>query len=71
MLLWFPTRLVQLLVRVVGEAEIVSPGVGQAFVGVSNLADNREIISLGFIIHRAAARERRYEVVVKPAGLLA
>lgn len=70
-LLWLPPCFVQLLVGIEGKSKIVRLGVRNRFAGIYDLTDDGEIIFLRFVVYSAAARERRYDIVVKPVGLLA
>jgi hypothetical protein len=55
----------------VREAKIVTPGVGQGFARVGDLADNVEIVSLGFVVDKATAGESSDDVVIDTGRLLA
>ena len=67
----FPSSLVQLLVRFQGESKVVRLGVRDGLIGVDNLADNVEIVPLGFVVDDAVAREGPDDVVIDTGGLLA
>src|SRR4029434_1941812 len=69
--LWLPADLVQLLIGLQHKAEVVGASVRHGFISVGNLADDVEVVSLGFVVDHAVARERADDVVVNTGGLLA
>src|SRR6266542_4135303 len=66
-----PPRLIQLLISIQGETEIVGFIVRNGFVGVDDLADYNEIVSLCFIVDDAAASKSADDVIIDTSGLLA
>jgi hypothetical protein len=60
----FPTGLGQLLVRFLREAEIVGALDGHFLFDIDDLANDVEIVLLGFFVHYAVARKGADNVVV-------
>jgi hypothetical protein len=58
-----------LLISFERKTEIVAPGIGNSLAGVHHLANDLEIVPLGFFIHRAVEREGADNILIDAGRL--